>query len=431
MKKILLLAALFIGFSGSVLQASATNVTSDFFRGTELFFDMSFYNQEKVPCIYGSDTSYFTNACAVLHGETSFFDTGKRNTRSFSIDWYAINSPTELRSAATMGLHIHPILSAYDDYISGTLSFDEVLIDQVALMKPGIRNTSWIVNPEFIMQGDSKIGIGYFYISYDDGRTAGTVNYGIITKDEEKGTMAFLNYVIEYSDLGMYNSTSEWRKFLVEKGLNADLPADQKIFEEYVDTRLLQNVSVIGYVDGLKNAVSRKRSLDFNDVPSNHIHDSGILYIKSEGIVEGYADGSFRPDSPINRAEFTKILVAANVKENLSNWQTDSAAKCFSDFTKSEWYTSYVCLAKSKGIISGNPDGTFRPANNINLAEALKIVMKQYAIKTEAITGEPWYEEYMRAAREKRFLITIPDDPAHIVTRGEMADIILQATYPQ
>ena len=47
---------------------------------------------------------------------------------------------------------------------------------------------------------------------------------------------------------------------------------------------------------------------DFSDVASSHPHATAITYVKAAGIVEGYSDGTFRPDADVNRVELLKIL---------------------------------------------------------------------------------------------------------------------------
>jgi hypothetical protein len=52
-------------------------------------------------------------------------------------------------------------------------------------------------------------------------------------------------------------------------------------------------------------------SASFSDT-GGHIYEEGINYTQENGIVQGYNDGTFKPDNTINRAEFTKIIVEAN-----------------------------------------------------------------------------------------------------------------------
>ena len=106
----------------------------------------------------------------------------------------------------------------------------------------------------------------------------------------------------------------------------------------------------------------------YTDVPADSWFNNAISTLSSMGIIDGYADGSFRPDAPITRAEFTKIAVsffeyADYVYENT-----------FTDVRSGSWYTQFIAAAVEIGLIEGYPDGTFRPDNYITRAEACTIV---------------------------------------------------------
>jgi hypothetical protein len=210
----------------------------------------------------------------------------------------------------------------------------------------------------------------------------------------------------------------------------------------------------------------------FSDT-GGHPYDMAIDYMKTQGMIEGYPDGTYKPDAPINRAEFTKILLEAYtegvIDETYTCYQTydvgieacagdgecglpvwedfaectfgaaandipqsdwDSLIEydtCFPDVPMGEWFAKYVCLAKMLGIIGGYPDGTFKPADNVNLAEALKIIFETRAsidgVTITPVAGE-WYQVYMDMAYDAMILDTIDADPGHLLTRGEMAELI-------
>ncbi|MFC1600137.1 S-layer homology domain-containing protein [Patescibacteria group bacterium] len=163
-------------------------------------------------------------------------------------------------------------------------------------------------------------------------------------------------------------------------------------------------------------AISIPVALAYSDVSNN----TAIDYITDAGIVEGYEDGTYRPANPINRAEFTKILIEAKTGEN----PTDSAAACFNDFSIEQWFSSYVCYAKDEGIISGYPDGSFGPANNIKLTEAAKILVNVFEISKVDPVGDDWYSEFTETLISEKY---IPDTFSNVgddVTRGQMAEMI-------
>ena len=141
----------------------------------------------------------------------------------------------------------------------------------------------------------------------------------------------------------------------------------------------------------------------FSDV-AGHEYEYAIDYVQTRGIVSGYDDGTYRPDNLINRAEFTKILVEHLYNEgDFDAYTTD---ECFTDVPSGEWFTRYVCFAKDKNIISGHPDGSFKPSDNINYVESLKIVIEANVQKGNIVLGltdmgKYWYSLYIDFVDEK------------------------------
>lgn len=159
----------------------------------------------------------------------------------------------------------------------------------------------------------------------------------------------------------------------------------------------------------------------FSDI-SGSSHEVAIGYLYEEGIVQGYEDGTYQPDALINRAEFVKVLMEAKYPVE------SEGAACFSDVGV-EWYAPYVCHAKSLGVVSGYEDGAFRPANSINLAEALKVVLETYDVEVCESCSSLWYEPYYERADELGLLEDIAGDVSHAVTRGEMAELIYSVVF--
>jgi uncharacterized protein YkwD len=153
---------------------------------------------------------------------------------------------------------------------------------------------------------------------------------------------------------------------------------------------------------------------------AGHSYETAIRYLKDNGIIEGYADGSYKPDQTVNRAEFTKIIVEAE----LGSDPTSFADNCFPDVRSSDWFASYVCYAKKEGIISGYPDGYFRPANTINLVEAAKILVSTLGVERSVVESSLWYREYIEAMQNKSYL---PDSFTALdqsVSRAQMAEMV-------
>lgn len=84
------------------------------------------------------------------------------------------------------------------------------------------------------------------------------------------------------------------------------------------------------------------------------------------GLLRGYEDGSFRPDNPISRAECV-VLLSRLI-------EVPVGSSTFSDVPETHWASSAISAGTSAGWLSGYPDGTFRPDQNITRLEAVKMI---------------------------------------------------------
>ncbi len=153
---------------------------------------------------------------------------------------------------------------------------------------------------------------------------------------------------------------------------------------------------------------------------NGHKYEKAIRYLAENDIISGYPDGSYKPNNSVNRAEFTKIIVGAK----LGSEPTDSAANCFPDVKSSDWFSSYVCYAKAEGIIGGYPDGTFKPGNSINLAEAAKILVNTLSVDLSSDSGGDWYEVYLRSLQRNSYVPDSFNTVSQLVNRSQMAEMV-------
>lgn len=108
-------------------------------------------------------------------------------------------------------------------------------------------------------------------------------------------------------------------------------------------------------------------SVGFSDVADGLWYSDAVHTLAALGMVEGYPDGTFRPDRTITRAEFTTI--AMNFTRG-----TAKGSNVFSDVAGGAWYYDFVVGSTKYGWIGGYPDGTFRPDRTITRAEVAVIV---------------------------------------------------------
>jgi len=146
--------------------------------------------------------------------------------------------------------------------------------------------------------------------------------------------------------------------------------------------------------------------------------------------VSGYPDGSFRPDSSITRAEVSALLF--NLIENDAKLTPIlSSAGHFSDVQSASWYFQAISYLASIGVLSGYPDGTFHPNNEMTRAELTTLLSLFFDLTYgdhpfPDIHGH-WAYRHIASAFNKDWISGYPDEtfrPDNPITRAETVTII-------
>lgn len=167
--------------------------------------------------------------------------------------------------------------------------------------------------------------------------------------------------------------------------------------------------------------IPQAHAASFSDVYDLHPNKDAIEYLKTEGVVQGYPDGEFKAEDRIDRSEFTKIIVEAIYSDEEINKCTTSA---FSDVPEGQWFTKYICIAAKNGIVGGYPDGTFKLTDDINFAEAAKIVAEaEKIVGSDEGTNKEWYAKYVKGLEAKKAIPSTISFFDKEITRGEMAEM--------
>lgn len=120
---------------------------------------------------------------------------------------------------------------------------------------------------------------------------------------------------------------------------------------------------------------------------SNYDEANAILLSKTLKIMVGDEDGNMRLDDFVSRAEFTKIAITMSAYRNMV--PPNSTTSFFKDCNFKHWAAPYVRLAVTNGLITGYPDGTFRPENTVLLEEAVTVLLKLLGFTSEDF-GSSW-----------------------------------------
>lgn len=167
--------------------------------------------------------------------------------------------------------------------------------------------------------------------------------------------------------------------------------------------------------------------------PTVEIEDDDALGLNTTdhfAYIVGYGNGEVRPQNNITRAEVATIffrLLTDDVRdENLTKTNR------YSDVTRADWYNTAVSTLSSMGIITGYPDGTFRPNAAITRAEFAAIAARfdndgdKTAAKFSDIATH-WAKDEISIAYNNGWITGYPDGtfgPQRDITRAETMTLV-------
>ena len=109
----------------------------------------------------------------------------------------------------------------------------------------------------------------------------------------------------------------------------------------------------------------------FADVAKGCWYYEGVRYAYENGLMSGAGEGTFSPDLPTSRGMLVTILY------RLAGSPAAGSAS-FTDVVKGQWYADGVAWASANGVVSGYPDGSFRPNDTITRGQ-MAAILYQYA----------------------------------------------------
>ena len=141
------------------------------------------------------------------------------------------------------------------------------------------------------------------------------------------------------------------------------------------------------------------------------------------GVLDGYGDGTFRPNTVLTRAQFCKMAVyALNGSGELGRYRTVTV---FPDVKPSHWAAAYINMAaKGKGVISGYADGQFHPDRTVTVGQAVTILLRMLGYKDEDVGGI-WPDSYMAEGAVIGLTDGVGTDGNAGLTRAQAARLFL------
>ncbi|GIP28568.1 hypothetical protein J23TS9_36980 [Paenibacillus sp. J23TS9] len=141
--------------------------------------------------------------------------------------------------------------------------------------------------------------------------------------------------------------------------------------------------------------------------------------------INGYPDGTIKPENNISREEVAAIFYRLMDDATRSDYIKNISS--YKDVEKTRWSNKNIATMENAGIITGYPDGTFKPGRQITRAEFAAIASRfddldeQVNTSFSDIKGH-WAEKYIVSAANKGWIKGYPDGkfkPDQYITRAE------------
>lgn len=135
------------------------------------------------------------------------------------------------------------------------------------------------------------------------------------------------------------------------------------------------------------SAAEYKDLTDKNEIT----YSEAVAVLNKLGIISGYEDGSFKPETALNRAQAAKIICGLLLGQKTADNLTVSSAP-YKDVAADYWAAAYISYCKTAGIIDGYSDGTFKPTATLTGYQFGKMLLTAlgYDSETEGFIGRGW-----------------------------------------
>jgi hypothetical protein len=171
----------------------------------------------------------------------------------------------------------------------------------------------------------------------------------------------------------------------------------------------------------------------FSDVAVEDTYYTPVMSLNTGGVVSGYADGTFRPYNNVTRAQVAKIVVLAFGFPLVAPQQ-----QRFSDVPLNDSFSGYIETAYTHGLVSGYGDGTYRPTNNLTRGQLAKTVVLAAGLPlanpatpsfSDVAAGSTFYR-YIETALARGLVSGYPDGtfrPGAHASRGQVCTVTMLA----
>ena len=156
---------------------------------------------------------------------------------------------------------------------------------------------------------------------------------------------------------------------------------------------------------------------------------TAVDMLSSLGVIQGYEDGSFKPNTTVTRAQMAKmIFTIMNGGNDNANAYASLPTK-FTDLPTAAWAQGYVRYLQNTGIIAGKSATKFAPNDTVTGLEAAKMVLVAagYNAQKAGLTGAAWAQNTMKYGQLNNLFEDVDADLNAALPRQYAAQILYNA----
>ncbi len=283
--------------------------------------------------------------------------------RNYSSD--AINLISEVKPFARFGIVVdgtiqpriaeNVSIQALDVDGNPTPSFD----GPGTIKLSAVLGTGTFSKPE-ITKDDFKYGVAELqFTSEDDSDVILQSMYGMA-----KATSKIMRAKL-FSDLSYSNQFYDAVSYLFKKGTVQGYPDGT-----FGDNKTVSRVEALKFIySGFGKALMNNLTLTYSDAYQGQWYSDYVATASGEGIIQGYPDGSLKPEQGVNRVEFLKMLTKA-LGVSVDPVVTEDP---YDDVDKLSWFAPYVQFSKQKNIfpVTGSVFDASRAMDRGEVAEVI------------------------------------------------------------
>ena len=178
----------------------------------------------------------------------------------------------------------------------------------------------------------------------------------------------------------------------------------------------------------LSKSIQIMRLASFDDVTGDHWAKVSVEKVTSAGILNGYPDGTFKPEKILTRAEMATII--ARMKKLPMD---ETVTSSFKDVKSGYWGLSAIEAVKAEGLMIGTKNKknqmVFNPDKPITRAEGIAILVRMDGLVVDTVKGKNWAMPYIASATDAGMLSTFTQHQDLVsnkgLTRAELCSMLV------